>query len=547
MVVTAFTRARRERLGSALLSAALLLPIMLAVVILVHTRRSERAQRELADRALAHYAAVAAWQLASRIDAAYHARIEMLVRPLVDGATLEHVRMPAPAGGADCDCEDSIATRVTFRYAPESGSLEIRSGGADHATREVLARAARSVHSDPAGEPHRIVFDNTAGIARAISMLVPRDGARGSATGSGIRGAESDPGAYGSIVASILAHDAVLPPQLLRPPYTGRELAVRVIDTSGFVVFANEGTFSSGGAARDSVPRYPHLKLHVQIAPAVAEAQIIGGLPPTRVPALLGLLAVATLLAGAALVQHRRARELSRMRTQFIASVSHELRTPLTQISMFGETLMLGRERSEPERRQFASIIHREATRLSSLVDNVMRYTRGGTDRFTLRPEVRRLADDIDQAVTAFRPIAEAASTRIDTDIDPALHASVDPGALRQIVLNLLDNAVKYGPVGQRIEVALRRDDDDALLTVADEGPGISDADRERIFEPFTRLEPSRKVAGTGIGLAVVRELVTALGGTVVAQSRPTGGALFAVSIPSVDTDGSPGDASRDR
>ena len=534
--MTPFMRARRERWGSALLSAALLLPIVLAVVILVHARRSERAQRELADRALAHYAAVAAWQLASRIDTEYHARIETFVRPLLGGAPMEHVRMPAPAGGVECDCSDSIATRATFRYAPETRSLEILSGAADAATRTALVRAAGGALTDADGEPHRLVFDSAGGIARAISMLVPRDGSFGHGGGTVVRGAESDPGIYHSIVATILERQAILPPHLLGPPYTGRDLAVRVVDSSGFVVFANDGTFPTGNTVHDSVPRYRHLKVEVQIAPALAEALFIGGLPPSRVPALLGLLGVATLLAVAALVQHRRGRELARMRTQFIASVSHELRTPLTQISMFGETLMLGRERSEPERRQFASIIHREATRLSSLVDNVLRYTRGGTDRFALRPEVRPLADDIDQAVTAFRPIADAASARIDVTLDSGVHASIDPGALRQIVLNLLDNAVKYGPVGQTIRVGLVRDRDRAILTIDDEGPGIPEADRVRMFEPFTRLEPApRKVAGTGIGLAVVRELVTALGGTVTAGSRPETGAVFTVTIPIVE------------
>ena len=541
MAVTPFMRARRERWGSALLSAALLLPIVLAIVILVHARRSERAQRDLAERALAHYATVVAWQLASRIDAEYHARIEMLVPHPPGGAAIEHVRRPAAGDTAECDCHDSVPTRVTFRYDPRSERLDLLSGQADAATRAAIERAVRRSRTDDAGEPHRVVFDDSGGVPRAISLLVPRNGSMQRMEGAAIEGAESDPAIYRSTVATILEHHPVLPPQLLAPPYTRSQLAVRVVDGNGFVVFTNDARFPAAGVARQSVPRYPHLEVEAAIAPAVAQSLIIGGLPPARVPAMLGLLAVATLLAGAALLQHRRARELARMRTQFIASVSHELRTPLTQISMFGETLMLGRERSEPERRQFASIIHREATRLSSLVDNVLRYTRGGTERFALRPEVRRLADEVEQAVAAFRPIADASSATIDLELDPRIHASIDPGAQRQIVLNLLDNAVKYGPAGQRITVSLARRGVHALLTVADEGPGIPEADRERIFDPFTRLEPApRKVAGTGIGLAVVRELVTALGGTVTVGPRSPRGCAFTVSIPIVEVDDSP-------
>ena len=536
MTVTPFTRSRRERWGSALLSAALLLPIVLAIVILVHARRAERAQRDLAERALAHYAAVAAWQLASRIDAEYHARIEMLVQH--GGGAGEHIRRPAPGDTTACDCHDSVTTRVAFRYAPRTGTLDLLTGEADAATRAAILRAVRAARVEAGGEPHRVVFDDSGGVARAISLFVPREGSMEAGADAAIEGAESDPAIYRSTVATILEHHAVLPPQLLGPPYTGRQLAVRVSDSGGFVVFENDGRFPSEGVASDSVPRYPRLRVDVAIAPAVARSLIIGGLPPRRLPALLGLLAVATVLAGAALLQHRRARELARMRTQFIASVSHELRTPLTQISMFGETLMLGRERSEPERRQFASIIHREATRLSSLVDNVLRYTRGGGERFALRPEVRRLADEVEQAVAAFRPIAEASAATIEVELDRGVHASVDPGALRQIVLNLLDNAVKYGPAGQRIDLSLTRRGEHAVLTVADEGPGIPEADREHIFEPFTRLERTpRKVAGTGIGLAVVRELVIALGGRVGVEPRAPSGCAFIVTIPIVEVE----------
>ena len=231
------------------------------------------------------------------------------------------------------------------------------------------------------------------------------------------------------------------------------------------------------------------------------------------------------------------------MRTQFIASVSHELRTPLTQISMFGETLMLGRERSEPERRQFASIIHREAMRLSSLVDNVLRYTRGGADRFALRPEVRRVADDIDQAVAAFRPIAEASSARIEVDLDRGIQASVDADALRQIVLNLLDNAVKYGPRDQTVLLGLKGPEvrgpggpSHVRIEVTDEGPGIPPADRERIWRPYQRGNTVGAVAGSGVGLSVVHDVVAQHGGRVWVEDSPTGrGARFVVTLPACE------------
>jgi signal transduction histidine kinase len=529
MVLTSRALARRDRWANALLGAALLLPLILVVIILIHARRSEHAQRQVADRALAHYAAVAAWQLAARIGTEFHTRVEMMVRPVVAGTMADH-HAAAAGDTTDCDCMDGAVARVAFIYAPDVKQLGFLSGQPDTATRAVLMRAAQAAAASPGIEPHRVVFAHSGDGTRAISLFVRDTPTRL------VYGVESDAEAYRRIIEKILATQSILPPQFVAPPYTGASLAVRVNDTTGLVVFANDGPFPAANAATDSVPRLTHLRVSVAIAPSVADALIIGGLPRPLTGPLLALVALATLLAGAAYLQHRRARELTRMRTEFIASVSHELRTPLTQISMFGETLMLGRERSEGERRQFASIIHREASRLASLVENVMRFTRTSSNRFALRPEVRRLADEVDQALAAFRPIADAAPASITSALDRTVHASVDPGAFRQIVLNLLDNAVKYGPAGQRIDLSLVRDGSHAVLAISDEGPGIPLADRERVFDPFVRLEPRpRRVAGTGIGLAVVRELVTALGGSVSAHDAATGGAAFTVRIPIVE------------
>ena len=540
MVLTLRTDAPRDRWGNALLGIALLLPLLLVVVILVHARRSEQAQRELADRALEHYAAVAAWQLATRIGTEYHNHIEMATRSLPPGSMMDHVPSPVRRDSTDCNCEGGADIRVAFRYTPSTGSLDILRGAPDSATRALLVRVAEAAATSTETEPHRVVFNEANGVAHAVSIFV-RQG-----DPLLVYGAESDPGPYRGIIERVLATQPLLPPQLLAPPYTARELTVRIADTSGFVLLGSRDMAWSALRATDSVPRLAHLRVGISIAPTVADALIIGGLPRARTVPLIGVLVLATLLAAAAFLQHRRARELTRMRTEFMASVSHELRTPLTQISMFGETLMLGRERSEGERRHFAAIIHREAARLGSLVENVMRFTRGGSKRFALRLEVRRLADEIEQAIAAFQPIADAAATRMVATLDAEIHASVDPGAMRQIILNLLDNSVKYGPEGQRIDVSLSRDGAQALLTIADQGPGVPDAERERIFQPFVRLESRpRRVAGTGIGLAVVRELATALGGTVSVSDAPAGGALFTVRLPIVaiglnDRDGMP-------
>jgi signal transduction histidine kinase len=131
--------------------------------------------------------------------------------------------------------------------------------------------------------------------------------------------------------------------------------------------------------------------------------------------------------------------------------------------------------------------------------------------------EVRDIVPDIRDTVDAFAPLAAAATTRVELVTPAAAHSYADAGAVRQILLNLLDNAVKYGPAGQTARVAIRADEGEIRVSVEDEGPGISPGDRERVFDAFTRLDSvgQPNVTGAGIGLSVVRDLVHAHGGRV--------------------------------
>src|SRR6185295_9583161 len=142
-----------------------------------------------------------------------------------------------------------------------------------------------------------------------------------------------------------------------------------------------------------------------------------------------------------ALLQLRKERALARMRSEFVAGVSHELRTPLTQIRMFAETLLLDRVRSDDERRRSLSLIDQETRRLAQLVENVLQFSRG--ERGTLRITRRSVdvAAIVAGAVEACLPIAAARAVRIETAAAGTVMAAVDEDAVRQIVLNLLDNA----------------------------------------------------------------------------------------------------------
>ena len=156
-------------------------------------------------------------------------------------------------------------------------------------------------------------------------------------------------------------------------------------------------------------------------------------------------------------MQLRRESELARLRSDFIASVSHELRTPLAQVRMFAETLLLGRVRSEEERLRSLQIVDQEARRLTHLVENILQFSRAEREAIRLAPVPSELASQVREAVEAFAPVARSRHVVVQTALENDVVCVVDPAALRQILLNLLDNAVKYGPLGQTVTITLRR------------------------------------------------------------------------------------------
>jgi signal transduction histidine kinase len=233
----------------------------------------------------------------------------------------------------------------------------------------------------------------------------------------------------------------------------------------------------------------------------------------------------------AAAVQLRREVRFARQRADFISGVSHELRTPLAQIRLFGETLLLGRVRSRDEARRAAEVIVQESRRLGQMVDNVLLFTRAGRQGAAIRWEPVDAAAVAADTVSAFRPQAASKQMTVDLEIGDIPGAVLaDPNAMRQVLLNLLDNAVKYGARGQRIRVELQGTADELTLSVTDEGEGVPAGDRARIWEPFWRT-PASAEGGTGLGLAIVRELVGLHGGRVSVEAASPRGARFVATF----------------
>jgi signal transduction histidine kinase len=330
---------------------------------------------------------------------------------------------------------------------------------------------------------------------------------------------------------------------LLPPTLTGKTpndslVSVRVSDATGAVLYQSASMYESPYRATYEYPKLGGYTVSVVIRPDVADKLVIGGLPQSRLPLLLGLLALAGALTAVALLQLRREAELARLRSDFISGISHELRTPLAQVRMFAETLLLDRVRSEGERRRSLEIIDQEARRLTHLVENVLQFSRNERSVTRLSLEPTDVAAEMREVVEAFAPIASARGVTLATTLGEGCTTEVDRAALRQVLLNFMDNAVKYGPPGQTVTIGTRCAEGALQLWVDDQGPGIPARERARVWEPFQRLErdANSAVAGSGIGLSVVRDLVALHGGRSWVEDAPGGGARFIIELPREDT-----------
>ena len=223
-----------------------------------------------------------------------------------------------------------------------------------------------------------------------------------------------------------------------------------------------------------------------------------------------------------------------------MSGVSHELRTPLTQIRMFAELQEGGRLTSDEDRERAVSVIHRESRRLSHLVENLLQFsTLQRTGGRTLPREELDVAQAIEEGVDAVAPLMESRGTQLELVTQPGLTVQANRGALTRIVVNLLDNALKYGPDGQTVTVSVAESAGEAHVSVADQGPGVPAADRDRIWRPYRRLERDVRgpESGTGIGLAVVAHLASLHGGRAWVEAAAGGGARFVVALPLAEKD----------
>jgi two-component system, OmpR family, phosphate regulon sensor histidine kinase PhoR len=240
---------------------------------------------------------------------------------------------------------------------------------------------------------------------------------------------------------------------------------------------------------------------------------------------------------GAVLVLHdiSELRRLERVRQDFVANVSHEFKTPLTAIRGFAETLLGGALDDVDHRVRFVEIIQEHAERLTRLTDDLLKLStiEAGKMELELRtvspPELLKMCAD----TASFAAKKKQQTIKIECASDlPAVRG--DSGRLRDVLQNLLDNAVQYTPTGGHIVASAERDGGEIIFTVADNGIGIPQAEQERIFERFYRVDEgrSREVGGTGLGLSIARHIAEAHGGRVWVESAIGQGSRFHFSVP---------------
>jgi signal transduction histidine kinase len=250
---------------------------------------------------------------------------------------------------------------------------------------------------------------------------------------------------------------------------------------------------------------------------------------------MLGLGIIATIFGAA------RARELAQLKSDFVSTVSHELKTPLTSIRMFAEMLEQGVAQGDTGKMaRYHGVIVQESQRLGLLIANLLDYAQieRGTRKYTSsREHVEKLARD---AVGTFETLQTPDKPRnpIEIEVSPeavAAEVRVDRDVVIQALLNLLANAAKYGASADKpIEVRVGADELAASIAVRDHGPGIPAHEQARIFREFYRAPEAYRsgVEGTGLGLALVKRHIEALGGTVDVQSTVGHGATFTIRLP---------------
>ena len=255
---------------------------------------------------------------------------------------------------------------------------------------------------------------------------------------------------------------------------------------------------------------------------------VVGVLVISFAAAAIGSAVTATVLLG------KKART-ARLQADLLANVTHDLRTPLTAIRMYAQTLQGGRIKEDPRQVQESlETIVRETEWLETMIDRVLTWRAATKDRNNLQMLARPLREAVEEAVGRFSRMLAPGEVELSVEIDSAAPVVHDRNGISTVVLNLLINAYKYTRQDKKISVGVRDRDGQVVISVEDNGIGISEKEVRRIFDPFYRIDTRLRgeSTGAGLGLAIVRHLVRTHKGEVLVESREGQGSSFAVLLP---------------
>jgi len=310
---------------------------------------------------------------------------------------------------------------------------------------------------------------------------------------------------------------------------------VNVIDEDGRLVYGlpmRGGDFTVGR-------RFPTTLYGWRLQVALTSAQELGARVERRklLEMLMVGLSCAVVVAGMAvvIVAAERERRLSALKSDFVANVSHELKTPLSLVRMFGELLLSGRVATDEKRREYLQIIVTESERLTALIENVLDFAKFERGKSAFDFYEGNVGQAVARAVDIYKYRAEREGVEVEVTVDPHLPpAMFDERALELLLMNLLDNALKYAKDGKKVTIDVRAAEGEIAIRVSDRGPGIPPHERRRIFERFVRgsAGTEKQIRGSGIGLALVKHIAESHGGRAWVESEPGQGSTFVTTIP---------------
>ena len=543
----------------------LLASIGLTTLGVVEANRAIRSQRKVAEHALHDYAGFVAWSYQQHLTELFSSGAQEVLGAVNHGDHL-HPYPPVPSASMlpsylpldeRCNCHrsrrgpspsayfgwvlgsDTLGVAANTHPDPADGwevdgPLPLGNTKVDRGTYSVAERRwindtiTRQVHAKRESSRFPILIATHDSVARMlIYTLMPTTWGD-----TLVYGAEYSRANVARVLAEVMYARDLLPATFASGRSMREMVQLEVTDKRGDVLFQSEPVREW---ALDDTTRMAlglgSLLIHAQIKPAMANTLVIGGLPKSRLPFLLGLLALAAALSFVAIGQIRREGELARLRADFVASISHELRTPLAQMRLYLETLRLGRFTTDDQRNWSLDNVERETTRLSHLVERVLRFSRTGRVDDEAREQVDAAAE-VRRIVEEFRPLAAARGSSVVLVAEPVPPLSLRPAALRHILLNLLDNAVKYGPPDQTVRVRISAGDGEVRIAVSDEGAGVSAGDRAWVWTAYARGRSAGHTSGSGLGLSIVRDVAGQHGGRAWIDGSSAVGTTFVVALP---------------